>query len=102
MTGITRQISQEFLQFVIFDEIKKLGRQAILKFKNGYGASILISPLSKGLELAPLKFEDNTMTYSITNEILRCDVKVFLSYKTVNKLLEKIMNIETEDYKLCC
>ena len=66
------------------------GIQKIYKFQNGYGASIVKSPISYGLELCVIEYDDDgdwSICYStpITDDVLG-----YLTHDKVEVLLEQI------------
>lgn len=65
-------------------------------FKNGYGASVIHNPYSYGLELAVLKYNDETESWDInygTN--ITDDVVEYIDGKEgLEKLLNKISKLE--------
>jgi predicted dehydrogenase len=70
------------------------GVQAIIKFENGFGASVVCTPFTYGgkeglYELAVLK-DDGSLTYDtpITNDVLG-----YLSKKDVTEVLVKIQQL---------
>ena len=68
-------------------------------FKNGYGASVIHNPYTYGLELAVLKYNDETESWDINYDTnITDDVVGYIDGKKgLEKLLNKISQLEKRD-----
>lgn len=68
-----------------------MGVQVVIRFPNGYGASIIETPWSYGVELAVLTFEDGSNDYDLTYDTpITDDVMGWLDRDKLTDLLTQI------------
>lgn len=67
-------------------------------FENGFGASVIHNPYSYGLELAVLKYDNETEEWNLTYDTnITDDVVGYIDGKdSLEKLLNKISQLEKE------
>jgi len=76
------------------------GTQDVYKFENGYGASVINSPMSYGQELAVInKFKSKGFELCYTTEITD-DVMGHLSDDEVQEILKKIKDLNDKKLQI--
>mgnify|MGYP000862041443 FL=1 len=74
MTAENRTICEKYKDYIIKKQEEIGDLQTIYRFQNNYGASVIHSIMSYGLELAVLYFEGDTPHFSystpITNDVI--------------------------------
>jgi len=79
--------------FKVTERMHLGGLQYVVKFPNGYGASIVHSRFSHGLELAVLKFKSET-EYELTDDTPITDDTIgYLTPEEIDPLLLQIQNL---------
>jgi len=95
---ITGLIDQKYHKFIVYAGQRPYtpGEQVIVRFPNGYGASIIKGLGTYGLELAVLKFTgSNPYDFDLIPYVpVTEDVLGYLDSRTLNRALKKIKKID--------
>lgn len=90
MTAENRTICKKHEDFIIKKQEEIGDFQTIYKFPNDYGASVIHSIMSYGLELAVLYFEGDTPHFSYSTPITNDVIGYIPDQEELTKLLDQI------------
>lgn len=86
-------IKEKFSEYIVEDKEMLQGRQIILKFDNGYGASCINHFGSYGNEIGVLYFDDDGEASLTYNTYITNDVLGHLDVKEAENALNQIKNL---------
>lgn len=90
MTAENRTICEKYKDYIIGKREDVGDLQTIYRFPNGYGASVIHSIMSRGLELAVLYFEGDTAHLSYSTPITNDVIGYIPDQEELTKLLDQI------------
>ena len=90
MTAVNNTICDKYKDYIIKKQEEIGDFQTIYKFPNDYGASVIHSIMSYGLELAVLYFEGDTPHFSYSTPITNDVIGYIPDQEELTKLLDQI------------